>query len=88
MKFVTGSEGKKLKFEEIALDFGIDCANGLWLDCPIRWNSTCNRALPYLAAFASMRWMEKSIMLFLIFPQMNSGLGLRRFVIFFSHLMR
>ena len=63
VKHVTGSEGRKLKFEEIALGLGIDCARGLWLDCPTRWNSTykmLDRALPYRAAFASMRWMERS----------------------------
>ena len=40
VKHVTGSEGSKLTFEEIALDLGIDCARGLWLDCPTKWNST------------------------------------------------
>ena len=63
VKHMTGSEGRKLKFEEIALGLGIDCARGLWLDCPTRWNSTykiLERALPYRATFVSMRWMERS----------------------------
>ena len=63
MKYVTGSEGRKMKFEEIALGLGINCARDLWLDCPTRWNSTykmLQRALPYRAAFASMRCIERS----------------------------
>ena len=40
VKYVTGSEGRKMKFEEITLGLSIDCARGLWLDCPTRWNST------------------------------------------------
>ena len=63
VKYVTGSEGRKLKFEKIALGLGIDFARGLCLDCPTRWNSTykmLERALPYRAAFVSMRWIERS----------------------------
>jgi len=63
VKYVTSSEGRKSKFEEIALGISIDCVRDLWLDCPTRWNSIykmLERVLPYQAAFASMRWMERS----------------------------
>jgi len=63
VKYVTGSEGRKLKFGEIVSGLGISSSRGLWLDCPTRWNSTYKmliRALPYRAAFASMRWMERT----------------------------
>ena len=64
LKYVTDSEGRKLKFEEIALGIGIDCSKGLWLDWPTRWNfnyKMLERALTYRATFVSMRWMERSI---------------------------
>jgi len=40
VKYVTGFEVRKIKFEKIALGLGTDCARDLWLDCPPRWNST------------------------------------------------
>ena len=61
VKYVTGSEGRKLKFGEIVSSLGISSLRGLWLDCPSRWNSTYKtlvRALPYRGAFSNMRWME------------------------------
>jgi len=36
VKYATSSEGRKLKFEEIVLGLGTDCARNLWLDCPTR----------------------------------------------------
>jgi len=62
-KYVTGSEGRKLKFAEIVSNLSISNSRGLWLDCPTRWNSTYKmlvRALPYRAAFSSKRWMERT----------------------------
>jgi len=63
VKYVTGSEGRKLKFGEIVSGLGISSSRGLWLDCPTRWNSTYKmlvRALPYRGAFSSMGWMERT----------------------------
>ena len=54
---------RKLKFEKTVSGLGISSSRGLWLDCPSRWNSTCNmlvRALPYRAVFSSKRWMKRT----------------------------
>ena len=91
VKYVTSSESRKLKFEEIALGFGIDYARGLWLDDPVRWNSAykmLERALPCRAIFASMRWIKSSPSSFTDLPTKEDWSKIRKYVIFFSPLMR
>jgi len=63
VKFVTGYEGRKLKFEKLTLGLSIDHFKDLWLNFLIKWNSIykmLRRTLLYHAAFTSMIWMERS----------------------------
>jgi Domain of unknown function (DUF4413) len=57
VKYVSGSEGRKIKFEDSVKYCGIESSKGLWLDVPTRWNSTflmLERAIYYRRAFANL----------------------------------
>ncbi|OMO51177.1 putative Zinc finger, BED-type [Corchorus capsularis] len=54
VKYVEGSEGRKIKFRECVAQAGLEYCKGLWLDVPTRWNSTylmIERFLYYRSAF-------------------------------------
>ncbi|OMO90348.1 hypothetical protein COLO4_19223 [Corchorus olitorius] len=54
VKYVEGSEGRKIKFRECVAQAGFEYSKGLWLDVPTRWNSTylmIERFLYYRSAF-------------------------------------
>ena len=63
IKYVTGSEARWIKFQGCSRRASCDCALGLWLDCPTRWNSTfimLERALFYRGAFKKLSDTDKN----------------------------
>ncbi|CAN1153995.1 Zinc finger BED domain-containing protein RICESLEEPER 2 [Linum perenne] len=62
VKYVDGSEARKIKFQECIAQAGLKCTKGLWLDVPTRWNSTymmLDRALFYRQAFVNLTRIDK-----------------------------
>ncbi|KAK9269460.1 hypothetical protein L1049_001235 [Liquidambar formosana] len=58
VRHVKSSQATQGKFNEIAQQVGIDNQKNLFLDCPVRWNSTYHMlktALQYKAAFALLQ---------------------------------
>ncbi|OMO61599.1 hypothetical protein COLO4_33392 [Corchorus olitorius] len=54
VKYVEGSEGRKIMFHECVAQAGLEYSKGLWLDLPTRWNSTyltIERFMYYRSAF-------------------------------------
>ncbi|CAL1354099.1 unnamed protein product [Linum trigynum] len=61
VKYVEGSEGRKIKFKECVEQSGMKQTRSLWLDVPTRWNSTYNmleRANHYRQAFVNLARMD------------------------------
>ncbi|GMH09702.1 hypothetical protein Nepgr_011543 [Nepenthes gracilis] len=68
IRYIKGSQTIQGKFNEIAQQVGIDNEKSLFLDCPIRWNSTCvmlETALAYRAAFAQLQEQDPSYLAYL-----------------------
>uniref|UniRef100_A0A5B7B4A9 Putative zinc finger BED domain-containing protein RICESLEEPER 1-like n=1 Tax=Davidia involucrata TaxID=16924 RepID=A0A5B7B4A9_DAVIN len=58
VRYVKSSQTTQGKFNEIAQQVGIDSQKHLFLDCPMRWNSTClmlETAAKYRGAFSLLQ---------------------------------
>jgi Domain of unknown function (DUF4413)/BED zinc finger len=61
VKYVKGSEARKIRFRECVQLAGIPSTKGLWLDVTTRWNSTyqmLDRAILYRQAFERLSTMD------------------------------
>lgn len=61
VKYVKGSEARKIRFKECVQLAGINSTKGLWLDVTTRWNSTfqmIDRAILYRPAFEKLSTID------------------------------
>lgn len=64
VKYINGSEVRKAKLRECAIGIGVSISKRLWLDCPIRWNSTyrmLERALIYCPCYENLKRIDKDL---------------------------
>ncbi|XP_057520795.1 zinc finger BED domain-containing protein RICESLEEPER 2-like [Amaranthus tricolor] len=64
VKYINGFKVRKEKLRECAIGIGVSISKRLWLDCPIRWNSTyrmLERALIYCPCYENLKRIDKDL---------------------------